>query len=183
MAERMPSRCSPGTFMKRGRPAPVPMKIFQNPARFRASKVAVLPTRKLVHELAAQLPDLPHHVIDQLVGQTELRNAVTQYAAKFMKGLEYGDRITLLGQQIGVDQAGGAGTHHRDRRFVGLGPGIDEIGHLEEGVRIENLFALGQVPLQLADLDGSLVMGADPLALDLLRDRPGRSRWAGDWTP
>ena len=48
------SRCSPGTFMKRGRPAPVPTKIFQKPAAFRSSSVAVLPTTKLRDEPAAQ---------------------------------------------------------------------------------------------------------------------------------
>ena len=30
LADMMPSRCSPGTFMKRGNPAPVPTKIFRS---------------------------------------------------------------------------------------------------------------------------------------------------------
>src|SRR5660398_280881 len=44
-------RCSPGTFMKRGRPAPVPTKIFQKPASRRSCSVAVLPTTKFMTNL------------------------------------------------------------------------------------------------------------------------------------
>ena len=84
--------------------------------------VAVLPTTKLRDELAAEQPDLADHVVDQRVGQAELGNAVAQHAAELVESLEDRDRIALGRQQIGVDQAGGAGADHRDRRLLAPSP-------------------------------------------------------------
>ncbi len=104
--------------MKRGSPAPVPMKIFQNPAALRSSMVAILPTTKFADELAAEQRDLANHVVDERVGKPELGDAVAQHAAEIVEGLEHGDGKALGRQQIGVDEPGGAGAHHCDWRLV-----------------------------------------------------------------
>ena len=53
------SRCSPGTFMNRGRPAPEPTKMCANPASFSSARVAVLPTTKLVTNVPPNALILP----------------------------------------------------------------------------------------------------------------------------
>ena len=74
------------------------------------------------HEPAAQEPDLADDVVDQRVRQPEFRDAIAQHAAEFMEGLEDGDGKALRRQEIGVDEAGGTGADHRDRRLLGLSP-------------------------------------------------------------
>ena len=125
LADITPSRCSPGTFMKRGSPAPVPTKIFQNPASLRSSRVAVLPTTKFLTNRPPSSRDLADHVVDQRVRQAELGNAVAQHAAEVVERLEDGDRKAFRRQKIGVDQAGGAGADHRNRRLLGPRPRAD----------------------------------------------------------
>ena len=56
LADITPNRCSPGTFMKRGRPAPVPTKILQNPASLQVLDGGGLADDEILHELAAQQP-------------------------------------------------------------------------------------------------------------------------------
>ena len=129
-----------------------------------------LADNEVLDELAAEGLDLRDHVVDQFVGQAELGNAVTQHATKGVEGFEDSDREALGGQQIGVDEAGGTGADDRDRWLVGLDPGIGQIGELRgDAFGIDQLLALGQIPLELADLDRSLGVGADALTLKLLR--------------
>ena len=166
-----PSRCSPGTFMKRGRPAPVPTKIFQNPASLRSSSVAVLPTTKFVHEPAAEQLDLADHVVDQLVGQAELGNAVAQHAAEFVERLEHRDREALGRQQIGVDEAGRAGADHRDRRLLGLRPRVDAApsSRSADGSGSTSFSRCGRNHSSWPISIGRSVMRAHALALQFLR--------------
>ena len=155
-ADITPSRCSPGTFMKVGRPAPVPTKIFQKPAALRSSSVAVLPTTKLRTKRPPSSVILLDHVVDQLVRQAELRDAVAQHAAELVEGLEHRDRESLDREQVGVDQARRARADHRDRRLVRLGPRADAAGEAPRDVGVHQLVALRQEPLELADLDRPL---------------------------
>ena len=122
LADITPRRCSPGTFMKVGRPAPVPTKIFQKPACLQVLQGRGLADDEVLDEAAAERVDLADHVVDQRVGQAELGNAVAQHAAEFVEGLEHRDREAFHGQQIGVDQAGRAGADHRDRRLLPPAP-------------------------------------------------------------
>ena len=110
-------------------------------------------------------------VVDQRVRQPEFRDAVAQHAAEFVEGLEDRDRKALRRQQIGVDEAGGAGADHRDRRLLRLRPRADvalpALGRPRSVLR--ELLALGQEPFELADLDRPAGERADALALQLLR--------------
>ena len=121
-------------------------------------------------EAAAEQPDLGDDVVDQRVRQAELRDAVAQDAAELVEGLEDRDRIALGREQIGVDEARGAGADHGDRRLVGLGPGTDiALPSPGRAARVPELLALGQEPFELADLDRPPGERADALALQFLR--------------
>src|SRR5208337_3988694 len=90
-----------------------------------------------------------------------------------MEGLKDRDRIALRRQQIGVDEAGGAGADHRDRRLLRLRPRTDiALKTLIRRLRAGELLALGQEPFELADLDRPAGESADALALQLLRADP-----------
>ena len=172
LALMTPFRCSPGTFMKRGSPAPVPTKIFQKPASRRSCSVAVLPTTKFLTNLPPSRSILPTTSSISAVGQTELGNAVAQHAAEVVKGLEHGDGVAFGRQKIGIDQAGGTGTDHRDRRLVGRLPGADVVFpavSVDAVFQFELALALGQVPFELADLERQADQFAGALALVFLR--------------
>ena len=127
---------------------------------------------EVLDELAAQRVDLLDDVVDQRVRQTELGDAVAQHAAEVVERLEHRDGIALGRQQIGVDQAGGTGTDHRDRRLLGPLPRGNIIRRDEGGVAAflaSEALALRQVPFELADLDRPAGDGADALALQFLR--------------
>ncbi len=123
-------------------------------------------------EASAQGLDLGHHIVDELVGQPELRNAVAQHAAELVEGLEDSDREALGRHQVGGDQTGRTRTHHRHRRTGALLPGVG--ASFEAGLEVLGLGALlplRQEPLQLADAHGVLVHAVG-LALQLLGAHP-----------
>ena len=94
-----------------------------------------------------------------------------------MERLEHGDREALGRQQIGVDKTRGTGTDHRNRRLLGLRPGVDHPGKPLLGGPANQLLALRQVPFELADFDRPLCLFAHALALQFLRaDAAGHVR-------
>ena len=130
-----------------------------------------MPTTKLVTNRPPSSLILRDDVVDQRVRQPELRDAVAQHAAEFVEGLEDRDREALGRQQIGVDEAGGAGADHGDRRLLRLRPGAHVALQTARAGRLglRELLALGQEPFELADLDRPPGERADALALQFLR--------------
>ncbi len=120
-------------------------------------------------EPPAEAADLRHDVVDQLVRQTELGDAVPQHPAELVERLEHGDREALGGEQVGRDQARRTRAHDRHRRPYSLLPRI--VQALEprgKADRVGELLPLGQEPLELADAH-RLLVDAHALALQLLR--------------
>jgi hypothetical protein len=60
---------------------------------------------EIAHEASAEQRDLAHHVVDQVVRQAKLGNAVAQHATEFVERLEDRDRETFRREQVRVDQA------------------------------------------------------------------------------
>ena len=100
---------------------------------------------------------------NDVLGQTELGNAVDQNAAGGVQGFKDGDLIALLGQIARAGQAGGTGAADGD--LVTVGSGLDG-GMVDVGV-----VPVGHEALQAADGNG-LKLHAEvalALALGLLR--------------
>ena len=64
-----------------------------------------LADHEVAHEAPAEQRDLLDHVVDQVVRQAELRDAVAQHSAELVERLEHGDRETFHREQVGIDQA------------------------------------------------------------------------------
>ena len=107
-----------------------------------------------------QLFQAVHFLLDDVLGQTELGDAVHQHAARHMQGFVDGDLVAHLGQVAGGGQAGRPGADHRDLAAVG--------GRL--GRRGVHMFPVpvGHEPLQPADADGFALDAPDALALALI---------------
>ena len=108
--------------MKRGQASARPDEDLPEAVVLEILKGRGLADDEVPDEAAAEQIDLADHVVDQLVRQAELGDAVAQHAAELVEGLEHGDREALGRQQIGVDQTRGTGTDHRNRRLLGLAP-------------------------------------------------------------
>ena len=91
-----------------------------------------------------------------------------------MERLEHGDRKTLVCQQERVNQPGRSRT---DDSYRGLFRGLPRVGTTLETlenrlVAVHDFLSLGQKPLQLTNLDGTRLVHAHPLTLQLLRTNP-----------
>ena len=111
-------------------------------------------------DINAQLLQALDLVLDDVLGQTELRDAVHQNAAGHMQGLVNGDLVAQLGQVAGDGQAGG--TSADDSHLVAVGGGGNRLGMYVVAVPVRNK------ALQTADADGFALDAADALALALM---------------
>ena len=110
-------------------------------------------------DLDAHLLEIGNFGVDDLLGQTELGDAVGQHAAGQMQSLEDGDVIALSGQLAGAGQAGRAGTDDSHAVAVG-GSGLQVGDAVVAG-------PVGDEALQTADGDRLALDAADALALAL----------------
>ncbi|MEI2643197.1 MAG: hypothetical protein V9G10_12960 [Candidatus Nanopelagicales bacterium] len=131
-----------------------------------------MPTTKFMTNRPPSIRILRDDVVDQVVGQAELGDAVAQHAAERVERLEHRHREALRGQQVGVDEPGGAGPDDRHRRVGGRLPRIAHTGEPALGrLRVDQLLPLRQVPLELPDRDRQF-LDAHALALQFLRAYP-----------
>ena len=98
-----------------------------------------------------------HFLLDDVLGQAELGDAVEQHAAGRVEGLEDRDVVAVLDELARGGQAGGAGADDRDllagrRRGVGLRSGPGAPG------------PVGDEALEVADGDRAALLGADAAA-------------------
>src|SRR5699024_10372558 len=98
-------------------------------------------------------------LLDDVLGQTELGDAVHQHAAGHMQRLVNRDGVAHLGQVAGDGQTGGACADDRDLVAVR--------GRLFGRGGVVLTVPVGNEPLQPADADGFALDAADALALAL----------------
>ena len=110
-----------------------------------------------VHAQLLQALDL---VLDDVLGQTELGDAVHQHAAGHMQGLVDGDLVAQLGQIARDGQAGRACADDSDLVAVGRGGG--GLGMYVVAVPV------GNKALETANADGLSLDAADALAFALV---------------
>ncbi len=110
-----------------------------------------------VHAQSAQAVDLG---LDDVLGQTELGDAVHEDAACHVQRLKDGDLVAQLGQVSGGGQAGGACTD--DRHLVAVG------GRRGDGGMYVFPVPVGHEALQAADAHRLTLDAADTLALALV---------------
>ena len=113
----------------------------------------------VVLELDAELLQAVNLALDDLLGQTELGDAVGQHAAAGEEGLEDRDLIAVAGELAGAGDAGGAGTHDGD---------LLAVGRLDLGVMGELGGVVAEEALELADGDGAVLVVEDAVALALV---------------
>ena len=111
----------------------------------------------VVLKLDAHLLETVDLALDNRLGQTELGDAVDQYAAAGEKRLEHRDVKTVAGKFARAGDARGAGAHDGDLLAV-LGP------HSRLGGK---LGLIAQEALELADSHRLALLAADALALAL----------------
>ena len=133
---------------------------------------------EVLDERATEQLDLPDDVVDQVVRQPELGDAVAQHPTERVERLEHSDREPLRCEQVRVDQTGRSRADDGDRWLGSDIPRVGDVGvPLSGGIRIDQLLPLRQVPLHLSDLDRHLGVQAHSLALQLLRTHsPGHVR-------
>ena len=107
----------------------------------------------------AQCLQAVHFLLDDGLGQTELGDAVNQYAASQVQRLKYGDLVSLPSQVAGAGQACGAGAD--DRHLVTVGSGLFRRGGAVGVVPVSH------EPLQTADAHGLALLAPDAVFLAL----------------
>ena len=127
--------------------------------------------QRIAFKLDAELLQVVDLGVDHLVGQTEIRNAVLQNAARLVKGLVHRDVATGLGHVGGAGHAGRAGANNADPKAVRLDVRNIDPALLDGGVADKALHAP----------DGHrfkrVAHGADTFALVFLRaDAPADRR-------
>jgi len=110
-------------------------------------------------------------VLDDVLGQTELGDAVHQNTAGHMQGFVDGNLVAQLGQITRNGQTGGAGTDDRDLVAVGRGGG--GFGMYVVAVPV------GNKALQTTDADSLALDAADALAFALVLLRADTSADGG----
>src|SRR5699024_704266 len=111
-------------------------------------------------DVHAQFLQALHLVLDDVLGQTELGDAVHQHAAGHVQGFIHGDLVAHLGQVTGHRQAGRTGAD--DRHLVAVGGGHFGLGMYVFAVPV------GHEAFQTADAHRLTLDAADTLALALV---------------
>ena len=154
-----PRRCrvysSPGIASWPPRPAPVPTKTASKPCANRSSIVTSLPTQVLPTNPTPSLSRYCELVLQHVLAELEVRDAVEQDAAGLRPGVVHRAGVAALRQLLGDGHAGRARADDGD---------LQAARRRQHGQRHAEVLALvvGDERLELADRDRRLLVAVGP---------------------